>query len=359
MSKEENIVPAISVIIPLYNAEKYISQCLGSILSQTFQDFEVIVVDDCSTDNSVSIVESISPRFNGKLHLIKRNKNSGGAAIPRNIGMRLSRGKYISFIDNDDLFTTNALKDMYEAAEQTQADVIHAEKFLVTKSGSEEINNNTPLRIERWEKGALVDKITFETNDLSERIKRFSKKQIFWNIWNKLFRREFIVENYIEFPNYKIADDMMFCFFCLCFAKRYVRIPNVFNVYRSRSDSFFRQPVPVEKYIKKWIKIIHEGFKIMDNFMSDIDYFVQHQELKYMALDFFFHENIVWLNKIYAQLPAYKIDLLLREEFSSNSTDDNIALTSYLFNLSNLYRIKFLQSQQQIVVLQKELQEKK
>ena len=350
-------IPAISVIIPLYNAEKYISQCLGSILSQTFQDFEVIVVDDCSTDNSVAIVESMYPKFNGKLHLVKRSKNSGGAAIPRNIGMRVSRGKYLAFIDNDDLYTNNAFKDMYEAAEETQADVIHVEKFLVTKDGSEEIQSNTPLRIERYESGPLVDKITFETNDLGERIRRYSKHQIYWNIWNKLFRREFITENYIEFPDYKIADDMMFCFFCMCLAKRYVRIPNVINVYRVRKDSFIHKQTSVEEYLKKCIKMITEGVKIMDDFMNDMDYFMKYPEYKYMVINFFVHEHFNWLNKIYTQNLPYKIDSLLRNEFAINP-HHNIALTSYLFNISNIYRLKLSQAQQQILILQKKLQEK-
>ena len=78
--------PAVSVIIPMYNAEKYIGECLESLLLQTFQDFEVIVVDDCSTDNSFSIVESYIPKFDGRLKLTKTEKNSGGGGyVPRNI----------------------------------------------------------------------------------------------------------------------------------------------------------------------------------------------------------------------------------------------------------------------------------
>ena len=97
MSELNETLPAISVIIPVYNAEKYIQQCLSSILIQTFQDYEVIVVDDCSTDDSIKIIELMMPIFKDKLKLIKRSKNSGSPAIPRNIGMRCSRGKYISF----------------------------------------------------------------------------------------------------------------------------------------------------------------------------------------------------------------------------------------------------------------------
>ena len=92
-------LPKISVIIPLYNAEKYIGDCLESLLVQTFQDFEVIVVDDCSTDNSVAIVQSYAEKFGGRLKIARTKKNSGGGGyVPRNLGLNLSRGEYIFFL---------------------------------------------------------------------------------------------------------------------------------------------------------------------------------------------------------------------------------------------------------------------
>ena len=95
--------PAISVIIPMYNAEEYVGECLDSLLAQTFQDFEVIVVDDCSADKCFELVEGYSPKFKGRLRLEKTEKNSGGGGyVPRNIGMSLARGEYVYFMDADD-----------------------------------------------------------------------------------------------------------------------------------------------------------------------------------------------------------------------------------------------------------------
>ena len=132
MSNKFVPIPAITIIAPMYNVEKYIGECLDSILTQTFDDYELLVVDDCSTDHSAEIAKSYIDRFNGRMRLIKMNKNTGGAALPRNTGIRLSRGKYLAFIDTDDLFTNNALADMYNAAEQNDADVIHTEKYLIS-----------------------------------------------------------------------------------------------------------------------------------------------------------------------------------------------------------------------------------
>ena len=125
-------IPAISVVIPMYNVEKYIGDCLDSLLNQTFQNFEVIVVDDCSTDNSRAVVESYAEKFGGRLILTKTKTNTGSAGFPRNKGIELSRGKYFFFLDADDLIITTALAELYELAEHYQADVIHSEKFIAT-----------------------------------------------------------------------------------------------------------------------------------------------------------------------------------------------------------------------------------
>ena len=117
--------PKISVIIPLYNAEKYIRQCLISVLSSKFKDYEVLVVDDCSTDNSVAEVKKLMPHFDGRLKLLSTEKNSGGAGIPRNVGMQNAVGVYIIFVDADDFILPTSLGDFFELAEEFNADVVH------------------------------------------------------------------------------------------------------------------------------------------------------------------------------------------------------------------------------------------
>ena len=93
------ISPAVSIIIPMFNADKYIAECLNSLLAQTLQNLEVIVVDDCSTDSSHALVESYIPKFGGRLKLSRMKKNSGSSALPHNKGFALSRGEYIFSMD--------------------------------------------------------------------------------------------------------------------------------------------------------------------------------------------------------------------------------------------------------------------
>lgn len=357
-------IPAISVIIPLYNAEKYIEQCLGSVLNQTLQDFEVVVVDDCSTDNSVAIVESIAPKFAGRLQLIKLKKNSGGAAIPRNTGIRYSRGKYITFIDNDDLFTRNALNEMYSAAEKTNADVIHTEKYLINKN-IEEITDNTPLFLFTLEKGDFVNNIFVETESLEERMKLYCQQRFFWHVWGKLFRRDFIIENYIEFPNVIIIDDMLFSFFCLCLAKRYVRIPNVINIYRNRKTSVLHMGVSPQEECRRYVTLLREGFMSLDNFMNHVDFFLKNTEYRSMVLNFFVQSNIEWRFHIYSKMPYYAFNSILNEEFFKD-INASVALENYIFHIVNIYYINLLKSQQtindlqqKILTLQEELKERR
>ena len=85
--------PLVSVIIPMYNSAKFIPQTLESLLYQTMTDFKVIVIDDCSTDNSVEVVESFAEKFGGRLHIIKLPKNTGGSGTPRNVGIQFARIK--------------------------------------------------------------------------------------------------------------------------------------------------------------------------------------------------------------------------------------------------------------------------
>ena len=121
--------PAVSVIIPLYDSEKYIAECLDSLLIQTFQDFEVIAVDDCSEDNSVAIVNDYVPKFGGRLSVVRMEKNSGYAGFPRNKGIELADGEYLYFIDADDTIAPTALEELYSQAKKFDADVVHCEKY--------------------------------------------------------------------------------------------------------------------------------------------------------------------------------------------------------------------------------------
>jgi glycosyltransferase involved in cell wall biosynthesis len=108
MKKTFQLTPLVSIITPLYNSEKYISKTVESVIAQTYQVWELIIVDDCSIDNSVEIVDSFIKKED-RIKLIRLKKNSG-TAIARNLGIKKARGDYIAFIDSDDLWLPRKLE---------------------------------------------------------------------------------------------------------------------------------------------------------------------------------------------------------------------------------------------------------
>lgn len=130
----------ISVIIPIYNAGKFIRKCLESVVNQMFTDFEVICIDDGSTDESSSILSEYASRY--KNITVVQQKNMGQGPT-RNRGVSLAVGKYIKFVDADDYLHLDALQILYETAERTKADIIVSKAFCVNETG----DNISPLKM--------------------------------------------------------------------------------------------------------------------------------------------------------------------------------------------------------------------
>ena len=100
----------VSIITPCYNAEKYLSQTVESVLSQTWQDWELLIIDDCSSDNSMNIIRDYSRR-DARVRYFKTEEPSGSPTLPRNIGIENARGRYIAFLDSDDLWLPTKLEE--------------------------------------------------------------------------------------------------------------------------------------------------------------------------------------------------------------------------------------------------------
>lgn len=278
--------PSISVIIPMFDAEKYIRQCLVSVLSQKFKDFEAIVIDDCSSDRSVEIVENLMPNFDGRLKLIRRETNSGGAALPRNEAIKLARGKYLVFLDADDMLIPEAFTILFNESEQFGADVLHLEKyFLFNDDGSGRFDAKEMKIATNESRKSFVKETMLETSDPVERIKRHCRKKFYWSPCIKAFRREFLIDNGIEFPAIPYYEDLIFCFKSLCLAKNYVRAPFVVNIIRVRPNSASKGGG--ERVLDKWLKVFVEGFNEMDRFMRGRELFERNPKLRQMELSFF------------------------------------------------------------------------
>lgn len=325
--------PTISIVVPMYNTEKYIRQCLISVLSQKFTDFEVIVVDDCSKDNSVAEVEKLIPHFDGRLKLIRRNEQSGCAGIPRNDGIKAASGKYIVFLDSDDMLLPTTLRDYVEISETTKADILHTEKVLVFHDNGREFRRDE-LVLAANENGDFVEDVAFETKDLTERIKRYHDKYFFWPPWGKCFRREFLLKNDIEFPAMRMSEDMIFCFKCLALSKNYVRIPQITYIYRERSSGLMRSNANAETEMNKWLKVIVEGVEILDNFMDKQKFFNKNLDMRYLVIDFFMKQHFEFLKNLLNSLKPHEIEYLVYRYLNKNNVNSP-SLTAYLFTNNN------------------------
>ncbi|WP_175815344.1 glycosyltransferase [Burkholderia diffusa] len=122
--KPEQRGPMLSIIMPVFNVAQYLEASILSVLGQSFTDFELIIVDDASTDNSAKVIDFLAKQ-DSRIKFVKLNHNSlGGAGIPSNVGIRMATGKYIGFVDSDDLVHKNAFRDMVAAAEKNSVEVV-------------------------------------------------------------------------------------------------------------------------------------------------------------------------------------------------------------------------------------------
>lgn len=348
--------PAVSVIIPMYNTEKYIAECLESLLNQTLKNFEVIVADDCSTDNSLAIAENMIPAFEKKglkLFIFTLTKNSACPGVPRNFAIDFAKGKYIYFVDSDDFLTVDALEYFYNVAEEFTADVVHAEKCFEYK----EIDGKFTSNIYSMETFENTKTPTLETADIKKRITDFVEKKYSQMVWSKFFRREFLIENAIKFSNITITEDYIFSAMCLACAKKYVRVPSVGYYYRKRADSQTSAPGHSTTISLDLI----EGIYFMDNFMQNQKFFIENPSCRYLLIDYFYQIFAKQISKhifFTLDLDPGEIYSFYNEKVFALNPQKNIPLTTYLFVSSNIYKMLVNHQAAEIAELKKLLQEK-
>ena len=177
--------PLISVIIPVYNAERYLSQCLDTVINQTLKDIEIICVDDGSTDKSLEILKTYQKRDNRIVVLQQENKHAG---IARNTGLKIAKGKYLSFLDSDDWFELTMLEEMYNQAEKDQSDVVVCEYFVYDDNLKKEL---FVFNIEK----DFQNLSSFSFKDMPHKLNGICNS----NPWTKLFKRELFIQNQLQF----------------------------------------------------------------------------------------------------------------------------------------------------------------
>ena len=221
----KSVTPKISVIVPVYNVEKYIDECAKSVINQTLHDIEIIFVDDCGTDNSMAVVEKYAKNDN-RIKIVKHEKNSGLSAS-RNTGIKHSFAPYLMFCDSDDFYSPTICQELFDAIEKSGADIAICGTNIIYE----------------------CDENLKSSDDEYYRIKYTGTKKVKNEIinncdvsaWNKIFKKSIFEKYDLRYPfGLKYEDAFLFRMYML-WAKKITFVNKKLHNYRRRAGSIMNK----------------------------------------------------------------------------------------------------------------------
>ena len=240
----------ISVIVPVYNVEKYLEKCLDSLVNQTLKDIEIIVVNDGSPDNSQKIIDKYVKKYSNVKSYLKKN---GGLSDARNYGIKFAKGEYIAFIDSDDFVKEDMYECMYNKAKENNYDMVVCD-----------INYLYPDKIVAVSSGIKKD--------------TSSIKDVYLNIhpaaWNKIFKRDLFNHN-VYFKKNVWFEDVEFIYRLLPFIKNIGVVKKTFNQYIQREGSITNTVnKKIYDYIDNMNGIIdfYKQNNLYNNYKNELEY---------------------------------------------------------------------------------------
>ena len=235
-------MPKVSIIVPVYNVEKYIEKCLESLVNQTLEDIEIIVVNDGTKDNSKEKILQYIEKYPQKIVYLE--KENGGLSDARNYGLPVAKGEYIAFLDSDDYIEKNMYEEMYKKAKEENSDMVECD-FL-------------------WEYLNSEKKVIKQKKDIGKIYE--SKKQMLVDVrvvaWNKIIKREILEKTKIQFPVGLRYEDVEFTYKLIphlnkvsfvkkCFIHYVQRKESIANTQNARTKEIFTVLENVIDYYKK------------------------------------------------------------------------------------------------------------
>lgn len=265
--------PQISIIVPVYKVEKYLEHCVNSILNQTFDDFELILVDDGSPDGCPQRCDEMAKKDN---RIIVIHKTNGGLSDARNKGIDIAKGKYIAFVDSDDYIACDMYEKLYNNLKQNNADIAMCRAHNIYDDDFEHHKyNEGEIRV-------------FLNDDI---LKALYSKKLDNFAWNKLYKRE-LFQN-IRYPYGKIYEDLFTTYKLLDLSNCVVTDASKMYYYRIRKDSImgkarrvinvdkFEAFAEIEKHFKDRTHVLNMAFEYACNdLMSDVFKVIGAQSVK-------------------------------------------------------------------------------
>lgn len=259
----------VSIIIPVWGVEKYISKCLDSLVNQTLEDIEIIVVNDGSPDNSQKIIDEYVKKYPDKVKsYIKEN---GGQGSARNYGLEVSTGEYIGFVDSDDFVELDMFEKMYNKAKQDKSDIVVCGSYNVSEDYSKK------------------EKDVFVTNydtDLENVI--FGKMAV----WNKIYKRNIIIDNKITFKEKVWYEDLAFTLKAIINSSKFSFIGEPLYDYLIRQGSTMNN------------SNVERNLEILQAFDDVLDYIYKNNKENYLNLIEFLAIDHIYISAIVRVLRA-------------------------------------------------------
>ena len=239
-----------SIIIPVYNSEKYLFQCIQTVLNQKYSNVEIIIVDDCSTDKSITIIRSFAKKHNN-IKIICNKKNEG-VSVCRNKGISNAVGKYIFFLDSDDYLINNGLEKLANLIQNNNGINLVIFTHYTMKAGDKFIKSKNIF---------FRNFLECRVNDL---FKFYNNNFCFGFCWSYVFERNFIIKEKLQFlSGVSVGEDRLFVYRSLCCCKKFIFYKKPFYCYRLGGKLSLRKQKASFNVCVDYLKIINEMCKFI------------------------------------------------------------------------------------------------
>lgn len=300
----------VSVIVPVYNSEKYISKCIESIINQTYQNIEIILINDGSKDNSQKIINEYKQRFPDKINAIEQ-KNKG-VATTRNESIKIANGDYIMFVDNDDFLDNNYIETFVNEIQKSDCDAVFGGYRRPNENGK--IIKEMCLKNQEWSKFMIMAP------------------------WAKIFKKSYLIDNNIQFLNVNLGEDIYFSLKVILLSKKIKIIPYI-------GYNWFFNTSSISNTVQKNITQL----QVYDLLNSCYDMIKEQNLLEnnYEIIETHFTRYIIWLLSFSTKRLSYrqieeeynKIFKWLEERFPNYKKNKNISFSK---PKGELFSVRFL-----------------
>lgn len=311
--------PEITLIIPVYNTEKYLTECLNSIVNQTFRDIEIICINDCSADNSLEVLNSFA-RQDNRILVVNTEKPSGSAGLPRNIGIEKAKGKYLMFLDSDDYFDLEMLEKLYNHAEKTNSDLVMCDNYRIMPETFEKNIKNTELHHEY-----IPDLRVFSYKDIPNEIFQISNAAV----WHKLILTEVVKKHGLKFQtNSPSLDDVYFVNSILVLAERISILDERLIYYRVVREG--AQTTTIGKYKES----ILYAFEALNVYLTEIGVY---DEVKVSLQNWTMNMMKWWIDSVTDYDLYCELFELYRNSYLEKLGLENLELSDLRWDLDKFY----------------------